>query len=127
MARIKIEAEWKVRFGLYLKQWHQSVCNICRNLVVEGTATELVTYKEFRLHKICYQRAEKCEVCADILVGEYVIAKGTTGTGATKLHTQCVDAYRKRSRPSCYICKKQIMEDRWGTSAGQPFHFGCKQ
>lgn len=127
LARIKIEAEWKVRFEFYLKQWHQSVCNICRRLLVEGTATEMVQYKEYRLHKICYERADKCNVCNEILVGEYVIAKGTSGTEATKLHSACVDAYRKRSRPTCSICKTQIMEDKWGTSNGQPFHFNCKK
>ena len=124
IARIKIEAEWKVRYEYYLKQWYHSICNICRNLLATGIPA--VEYKVYRLHKECYENAAKCNMCNEILVGEYVIAKGKDGKPDTKLHNHCIEPYKQRTRPSCGICSKQIMDAKWATTGGKAFHFACR-
>lgn len=125
LLRIKIEAEYKVRMEWYLKQWYQSVCNICRLLLAPGIPN--VEYKIYRLHKSCYDNADKCNMCNDILVGEYVVAKGKDGKPDTKLHNQCIDPYKMRTRPACGICNKQIMDAKWANVGGKSYHFACRE
>ena len=96
---------------------------LCQALFQKGT--DMVEYKMYKIHKACYDKAPKCDFCHDILVGEYVVTKGDIGSG-TKLHRECIEPYKKGSRPQCGLCNEQIMEETWTCASGKQFHSKCK-
>ena len=121
--RSKIEIEWKGKWVLIQREYRESMCNLCRGTFKEGQ--EKMEYKKmYRVHKVCYDRCPKCDQCMDLLIGEYVVAKGDLGSG-TKLHKECVDNYKKGVRPTCAKCNEQIMDAKWANVNGQAFHAGC--
>lgn len=123
-ARAKAELEQRQRWILVEKQWRESTCALCRGVVRD--TDKAVVYKLFRLHPSCYEKAGKCSVCSDVLLGEYVTTKGNGSTPGVKLHRDCIAAYKTGSRPTCKLCNKQILEDKWTTQGANQFHTVCK-
>ena len=122
--REKIEVEQRGRWVLISREYRESICNLCRGLFRAGE--DMVPYKIYKLHKVCYERAPKCDWCGDILIGEYVVTKGDLGSG-TKLHKECIEPYKKKARPVCSGCNQQIMDEQWSSAGGKPFHHACRK
>jgi hypothetical protein len=122
--RERYEVEQRGKFVLLQREYRESICNLCRGLFKPGQ--DFVPYKIYKLHKVCYDRAPKCDWCGDILIGEYVVTKGDLGSG-TKLHKDCIEPYKKKARPVCSGCNQQIMDDQWSSLGGKPFHHTCRK
>ena len=120
LSRIKVEAEWKVRFGVFIKNWELSVCSLCRQVL---PARGYQTAGTMRIHVECYEKAPKCAHCDDIIVGEYLVCKGDA---QLKLHKACVDAFKEKSRPYCVACQTQILDRSWYTANGLTYHARCR-
>lgn len=122
--RDRIEVEQRGMFVLLQRQYRESICNLCRGLFKAGQ--DMVPYKIYKLHQVCFDKAPKCDWCGDILVGEYVVARGDMGDG-TKLHRECIEPYKTKTRPVCSGCNQQIMDNNWSSLGGKPFHTACRK
>jgi hypothetical protein len=122
--REKVEIEQRGRYVLLQREYRESICNLCRGLFKAGQ--DMVAYKIYKLHQVCYDKAPKCDWCGDILIGEYVVTKGDLSSG-TKLHKECIEPYKKKARPVCVGCNQQIMDDQWSSAGGKPYHHSCRK
>lgn len=122
--RERILVEERGKWVLLQREYRHSICNLCRALFRAGQ--DMVEYKIYKLHKVCYDKAPKCDWCGDILIGEYVVTKGDLGSG-TKLHKECIEPYKKKARPVCVGCNQQIMDDQWSSAGGKPYHHACRK
>ena len=120
--KLKFEAEWRAWWITIERRWRESICSLCRNPFKEGQAR--TEYKVYHLHQSCFDAAPKCNVCGDVLIGEYVQTKGENS--GIKLHKECIEAYKKGTRPVCTSCGKQIMDAKWTTHQGQHYHSECR-
>lgn len=116
----RYEIEWRLRFLLIERMFWERVCSLCRDFMPQGS--EIKQYKQHKVHPECYDKAPKCDQCGDILIGDYVMTKGDN---PTRLHKECVLAYKNKSRPDCAKCGKKIIEDKWTTKGDQHFHSTC--
>jgi len=121
--RIKFEAEWRGYYLILLKKWKESRCQLCRQPFKDDE--EIVNYKDtYRIKRACFDKADKCYVCGDILIGEYVQTKGAN---PKKMKKTCIEEYKKGTRPNCSHCGTKIMEDKWHTTPdGKHYKMGCR-
>lgn len=116
----RYEIEWRLRFLLIEKMFWERVCSLCRDFMPQGS--EIKQYKQHKVHPECYDKAPKCDMCGEILIGNYVMTKGDN---PTRLHNECVAAYKNKSRPDCKKCGKKILEDKWTTKGTDHYHTAC--
>lgn len=116
----RYEIEWRLRFLLIERMFWERMCSLCRGYMAPGS--DIKQYKQHKVHPECYDKAPKCDECGEILVGDYVMTKGDK---PTRLHKECVLAYKNKSRPDCAKCGKKIIEDKWTTKGAEHFHNTC--
>jgi hypothetical protein len=121
----RIFLEWKFKVLVIERLYRERTCAICRCYIDPEKEKEPYVYKNtHRLHRACYEKAAKCDQCGDILVGAYVTTKGDVSSGV-KLHNECIAAYKAARRPDCAKCGLKILEEKWSTNAGKPYHVAC--
>lgn len=123
--RRRYEIEWRLRHLLIEKMFFERMCALCKDFMGPNAEIKEVQQgvRKHKVHQACFDKAPKCDVCSNILIGAYT---KTTGANPVSLHNECVEAYKNSSRPKCDACGKKIVtEDKWATVGEKNYHTSC--